>query len=260
MTQGGGRLVGKAALITGGTGGIGSATAKRFLAEGAAVMIVDRPGSPFDEVMAALGSTGELAHFEAEAADERATKAAFDAAVERFGRLDVTFANAGMEGVVRPLHEQRFEDVEEVLRVNVLGVWLAIKHSIAPMKAEGGGSIIATSSVAGVVGFPNLSPYVASKHAVVGLVRTAAAEVGPLGIRVNAINPGPIDNRMMRSLEGQMSPDDPEAVKSGIEANTLLRRYGRNEDVAGLALFLASDDAANITGALHLTDGGYTAL
>lgn len=260
MAENAGRLANKVALITGATGGIGSATAARFLEEGARVMLVDRDEDELVRTWERLGSPSRAAHAAADAADEDATRAAIGAAVQTFGGLDITFANAGTEGAAAPIEAQDLADVETVLRVNVIGVWLAIKHSVEPMRTRGGGSIIATSSAAGVIGFPNLSPYVASKHAVIGLVRTAAAELGASGIRVNAINPGPIDNRMMRSLESQISPDDPEGAKAGISSGIALRRYGTNEDVANLALFLASDEAANSTGAVHLTDGGYTAV
>jgi NAD(P)-dependent dehydrogenase (short-subunit alcohol dehydrogenase family) len=146
-----------------------------------------------------------------------------------------------------------------VLQTNVIGVWLSVKHCVAPMQARGGGSIMCTSSAAGVIGFPGVAPYVSSKHAVCGFVKTAALELAESGIRVNAINPGPIDNRMIRSLEEQLSPDDPDAVRADITESVPLKRYGTDEEVAKLALFLGSDESSFCTGSIFMIDGGFTA-
>ena len=146
-----------------------------------------------------------------------------------------------------------------MLQTNVIGVWLSMKYCVEPMKQRGGGSIIATASMAGVIGSPNMAPYIASKHAVIGLVKTAALELGPAGIRVNAIAPGPIDNRMMQSLESQYSPENPEAVRNDLTTKIALGRYGTNEEVAQLALFLASDGSSYCSGGMYLMDGGYIA-
>lgn len=253
------RLAGKVAIITGATGGIGEATAKLFLQEGASVMLVARSADKLAQTRSRLGASSHLAHFVADATDEEANAAAVAATVKAFGGVDVLLANAGMEGPVAPIEAQHFADFETVLRTNVIGVWLAMKACVEPMKARGGGSMIAVSSMAGVKGVAGLAPYVASKHAVYGLVRSAALELGGSGIRVNAIGPGPIDNRMMRSIETQIAADNPDAVRDMVLARIPLQRYGTNEDVARLALFLASDDSAYSTGGIHMTDGGYTA-
>ncbi len=252
------RLNGKVAIITGATGGIGEATAKRFLSEGAKVMLVGRSAEKLSASLERVGHEDSVAHFVADATDEAATKAAVAATVEAFGGVDILFANAGTEGAAKPLQDLTVEEFNHVLQTNVIGVWLSVKHCVAPMQERGGGSIIATSSVAGVIGGANLAPYVASKHAVCGLVKVAALELAESGIRVNAIGPGPIANRMMRSLEEQMSPDDPDAVHADIKASVPMNRYGTNEEVANLALFLGSDESAYTTGAVYLIDGGYT--
>jgi NAD(P)-dependent dehydrogenase (short-subunit alcohol dehydrogenase family) len=200
-----------------------------------------------------------VAHFVADATDEAATKAAVAATVEAFGGVDIMFANAGTEGVAKPLQDLTFEEFNHVIQTNVIGVWLSVKHCVAPMQERGGGSIIATTSVAGVIGFPNISHYIASKHAVCGFVKTAAMELAESGIRVNAIGPGPIANRMMRSLEEQMSPDDPDAMHAAVEETIPMKRYGTDAEVANLALFLGSDESSYTTGAVYLVDGGYTA-
>ena len=148
---------------------------------------------------------------------------------------------------------------DRVLSVNVRGAFLAIRNAVPHLESRGGGSIIVTSSVAGLVGAAGLGAYVASKHAVVGLVRTAAIELGPLGIRVNTINPGPIENRMMRSIEHQADPEHSETVKDGFVQRIPLGRYGTNEEVADLALFLASEESRYCTGASFPIDGGYIA-
>ncbi len=254
-----GRLSGKVAIITGATGGIGEATAKLFLDEGAKVMLIARSEEKLKATRDRLGEQERLDGFIADAMDEAATAAAVAATVEKFGGLDILFANAGVEGITKPLDELTMDDFAQVLNTNVLGVWLSMKYCIAPMKVRGGGSIIATASIAGAVGFPHIAPYVSSKHAVNGLVKTSALELGEFGIRVNAVSPGPIDNRMMRSLGEQLSPDDPAAFREDVNSQLSLGRYGTDEEVAKLVTFLASDDASYCTGSAHMIDGGYVA-
>ncbi len=253
------RLAGKVAIITGATGGIGEATAKLFLQEGASVMLVGRSADKLKETHDRLAVDTGLAHFVADAADEEATAAAVAATVAAFGGVDILFANAGTEGKTNPIEATSRADFEEVLRTNVIGVWLAMKYCVEPMKQRGGGSMIAVSSIAGAIGFPGMAPYIASKHAVNGLVKTAALELGASAIRVNAIAPGPIENRMMRSLESQLAPENPEAMHEGVATQIALKRYGTNEEVAHLALFLASDESSYCSGGIHMIDGGYTA-
>ena len=253
------RLEGKVAIVTGATGGIGEATAKRFLEEGASVMLVGRSAEKLAATRNNLADFGNVATSVADAADEPATAAAVTATVEKFGGVDILVANAGTEGHVALVENQTCAAFEEVLRTNVTGVWLSMKYCVEPMKKRGRGSIIAMSSIAGVIGTPAAAAYVASKHAVIGLVKTAALELGPFDIRVNAIGPGPIDNRMMLSIETQLAPDNPDAVRGGFSQMVAMKRYGTNEEVANLALFLASDEASYCTGSLHLVDGGFTA-
>ena len=253
------KLAGKTALITGATGGIGEATATLFLAAGASVMLVGRSLEKLEETRHRLGAHANLGRSVADAANEAGTAAAVDATLKMFGGVDVLFANAGIEGEVSPLESIRLADFENVLRTNVLGVWLAMKHCVEPMKQRGGGSMIATASVSGFRGFAGGAPYIASKHAVLGLVKTAALELAPVGIRVNAIAPGPIDNRMIRSIETQIAPDSPDAVRQVLFAKIAMGRYGTNEEVAQLAAFLASDESSYCTGATFAIDGGFMA-
>lgn len=253
------KLQGKTAIITGATGGIGEATARLFLNEGANVMLVARSAEKLKATRDRLASGNSIASSIADAADEQAVAAAVAATVKAFGGVDVLFANAGTEGLVKPLEAITMGEFEQVLRTNVLGVWLAMKHCVEPMKRRGGGSMIAMASMAGVIGFPGVAPYIASKHAVCGLMKTAALELGASGIRVNAIAPGPIENRMVRSLESQISPENTGAFVDAFKAQIPMKRYGTNEEVAHLAAFLASDEASYCNGGVFMIDGGYTA-
>jgi NAD(P)-dependent dehydrogenase (short-subunit alcohol dehydrogenase family) len=253
------RLDGKVAIITGASGGIGEATARLFLSEGAKVMLVGRSAEKLRASLERVGHPESAAMFVADATDEAATRAAVQATVEMFGGVDILFANAGTEGVSKPLHELTVEEFNHVLQTNVVGVWLSVKHCVAPMVARGGGSIMATASVAGLKGFSKGAPYVASKHAVCGLVKSAALDLAESGIRVNAIAPGAIDNRMIKSLEEQLSPGDPGAMREAIKGSIPLKRYGTNTEVARLAVFLGSDESSFTTGAIYSVDGGATA-
>ncbi len=254
-----GRLKGKTAIITGATGGIGEATAKLFLSEGANLMLVGRSAEKLKATREALAVGDRIACSVAEAGDEEATAAAVAATIRAFGGVDILLANAGTEGLVKPIQAISLAEFEQVLRTNVLGVWLAMKHCVEPMKRRGGGSMIAMASMAGVIGSAGFTPYIASKHAVCGLVKTAALELGASGIRVNAIAPGPIDNRMVHSLESQFSPSDPGATAAALKSQIALGRYGTNEEVAYLAVYLASDESSYCAGGVFLMDGGYTA-
>ncbi|CAN5812332.1 SDR family oxidoreductase [soil metagenome] len=260
MSENGKRLDGKVAVITGATGGIGEATAKRFLDEGASVMLVGRSKEKLKATRERLADYQNVAEFVADAADEAATAAAVAATVEAFGGVDILLANAGTEGNFAPIENLTIDEFETVLRTNVIGVWLSLKYAVEPMKKRGGGSMIAISSIAGVIGFPTMAPYIASKHAVFGMVKTAALELAESNIRVNAIGPGPIDNRMMRSLESQFNPEDSAAAHEFVLSTVPMKRYGTNEEVANLALFLGSDESTYCTGGIHMIDGGFTAI
>jgi len=253
------RLANKVALITGATGGIGAATARAYLREGAKVMLVGRSEDKLAATRKELGHADATATFAIDATDENGTRAAVEATVAAFGGLDIVFANAGTEGSVKPLIELTVDDFEQILQTNVVGAWLTIKHAVGALTARGGGAVIATSSIAGAIGFPGLSAYVASKHAVNGLVKTAALELAASGIRVNAIAPGMIDNRMLHSIAGQMETGTAEEVLEGLTPLIPMQRLGRSEEIAELAVFLGSDESSYCTGSVHLMDGGYVA-
>jgi NAD(P)-dependent dehydrogenase (short-subunit alcohol dehydrogenase family) len=251
------KLDGKVCIVTGAAGGIGAAAAKLFVQEGARVLLVDRDSSRLSAIASEFGA--KASYCSADVSRVEDTQSYVAAAVDRFGRLDVLFANAGTEGQVSPIAELTPEAFDNVFAVNVRGVFLAMKYAIPQLAKQCGGSIVITSSIAGLIGSPGLSAYVTSKHAVIGLMRSAAIELAPQGIRVNTINPGPIDNRMMRGIEGQLSPGQEQDVKRGFEGQVPLARYGTNEEIAKLALFLASDDASYCTGGVYVADGGFTA-
>lgn len=238
-----GRLDDKVAIITGGAGGIGRAMGKAFIDEGAKVVLVDMKEGALRKAATSMKAPERVIHVTADVRDAASTRTYIERAKEAFGGFDILCANAGIEGSVKPIHEQTLEEFDHVWHVNVRGVFLGIKHGVPHLIERGGGSIIITSSVAGLVGAAGLSPYCTSKHAVVGLMKTAAQEYGPAGVRVNTINPGPIDNRMMRSIEDQMAPGEGESVKQAYSEQIPMRRYGTERDVAQLAAFLASDDS-----------------
>ncbi len=249
------RLKNKVAVITGGAGGIGSATAKIFLDEGAKVLLVDLNEGSLKEVAAGLGSS-DLSYIAADVTKDAETKKYIDIAVEKYGKIDILFSNAGVEGVVKPLTKYPEEVFDRVLSVNVKGVWLSLKHCFPVMKKNGGGSIIITSSVAGLRGSINAIAYAAGKHGAVGIMKSAAQEGARMKIRVNSVHPGPVDNRMMRSLEEGYVPGDAEEAKKSIVAGIPFGRYAKSEEVGRLVLFLASDESAFVTGATYVVDGG----
>ncbi|WP_042221053.1 SDR family NAD(P)-dependent oxidoreductase [Oceanobacillus manasiensis] len=250
------RLEGKTAVITGGAGGIGKKTAEFFLKEGAKVLLVDMNQDALDEVKSNLDQYGEVAVAKANVTDEDEVKGYVNKAKEEFGSIDIFFNNAGIEGTVAPIAEQKLEDYQKVMAVNGDGVFLGLKYVLPVMSEQESGSIINTSSVAGLGGFPGMAPYVASKHAIIGLSKSAAMEVADKGVRVNSIHPSPVNTRMMRSIEKGQNPDDPNSSKEEQTKAIPLARYGEAEDIANLVLFLASDESKFITGSEYRVDGG----
>ena len=254
------KFTGKVALITGGGGGIGRAAALGFSSRGAKVVVVDRDVSAGEGTAGIVRQQGGEALFvEGDVTRTADVQAYVKATVDAYGSIDCFFNNAGIEGMVSPITDYDEAMFDRVLGINVKGVFLGMKYVLAQMKQQGGGAIVNTASVAGLVGSPNMSAYVASKHAVMGLTKTAAAEVARQGIRVNAVCPGPIDTRMIHALTAMINPDDPVGTDKRYEASIPLGRYGTAEEVANIVLFLCSDLASNITGAQYVVDGGRTA-
>lgn len=247
----------KVIAITGASGGIGQATAEYIVAAGGQVVLGDLDAAAIDDQCKRLGerATGRVVDV-TQAGDNQAL---IDLALSVFGRLDGLFLNAGIEGRVGAFETQTEADWQRVFAVNIDGPRLGALAALPAFEQAGGGSVVMTSSVAGVRGVPNLSPYVTSKHALLGLMRTLAAEWGPKGIRVNTLNPGPVDNRMMRSIEDQSNPGHGDAIKAAFTSRIPLGRYVTNEECAQMAAFLLSDQSAGITGNTYMVDGGYCA-
>ncbi len=247
------KLKDKVCVITGAAGGIGKATVELFLSHGAKVMLVDLNEEDLLKITRDLDQN-RTASFPADVSKLEDTKAYTEATISKFGRIDVIFLNAGIEGKFIPISEYPEEVFDRIIAVNLKGVWLGCQQLIPRMSP--GGSVIITSSVAGLKGFPLLGAYVASKHGVVGIMRTAALEYADKQIRVNSIHPGPVDNRMMRSIEEQIHPEQPTTSKKDFEAAVPFKRYAENSEIADLALFLACEDSKYITGTTQVIDGG----
>jgi NAD(P)-dependent dehydrogenase (short-subunit alcohol dehydrogenase family) len=241
------------ALITGGAGSIGLATAGAFLAEGARVMLVDLDKG--DLAAAAESLDAERAAWcTADVTDSDQVAQAVADTVARFGRLDVAFANAGVFGVVAPVTEYPVEVFERVMAVNVLGSFLVAKHALPAMQA--GGSLIINSSVVGLTSEQAISAYATSKHALVGLVRTAAKEMAAQGIRVNSLHPGPTDNEFQHTIEIEATGASREESAKLFEQMIPLDRHASPDEIAQAVVFLASDESSFMTGAALVVDGG----
>lgn len=251
------RLEGKVIVITGGAGGIGRAAGKLFVAEGAQVLLVDLNESALEEAVNEVGSNS-ASFCVADVTSSADNARMFALADERYGGVDGFLANAGIEGDVKSIVDYDEDRFDAVMNVNVKGVFLGLKHAIPHLEKRGGGSIVITSSVAGVTGSAGVAPYVTSKHAVVGMMRSAAKECAALNIRVNTVNPSPVETRMMRSLEEGLAPGQAEQAKASMEAAIPLQRYAQPDDIAKVMLFLESDDSQFITGSVYMADGGMT--
>lgn len=245
-------FAGKVALVTGGASGIGAAVARSLAEKGASVVVTDinAEGAQAiaDEITAAGGVAAAMRQ---DTAVESDSKAAVEFAVQTYGQLDLAVNNAGIGGGIAPIAQSNPDDWRRTIDINLNGVYYGLRHQLEHMMTRGTGSVVNVSSILGTNGQANSAAYVSAKHAVVGLTKTAALEVSPHGIRVNAVGPGYINTPL---LEGA-----PQELLDGLVALHPIGRLGVAEEVATLIVFLLSDDAAFITGSYHLVDGGYSA-
>jgi NAD(P)-dependent dehydrogenase (short-subunit alcohol dehydrogenase family) len=246
------QLENKVAVITGGSSGIGKATALAFARENAKVVVSDISVEAAEETVRMIEALGSEATFvKADVAKESEIKALIQATVEAYGSLDCAVNNAGIEGDVIPIAESPLEDWERVIRINLTGVWLSMKYEIQQMLRQGGGAIVNMASMEGLIAFPGISPYVASKHGVNGITKTAALEYSQAKIRVNSVCPGVIDTGMIDRLE------KPVPEIETLVAMSPAGRKGRPEEIAEAVIWLCSDAASFVNGHTMMVDGGY---
>lgn len=252
-----GTLTGKSIIVTGAAGAIGGATAKVLAREGARLMLVDVEGKALAEREAALKAAGaEVTSQRADVSVSAEVQAFVAATVQRFGRVDGLFNNAGIEGHIAPTWEYDEAEFDRVTRVNLNGVFLGMRHVLPLMIAQGSGAVVNTASIGSERGLAGACTYNASKHAVVGLTRTAAAEAGPKGIRVNCVMPGVIDTPLLESVLGPLFGGDIALGKKTLGKIAPLERIGQPVEIGEVVAFLLSDAASFVTGAAWAIDGG----
>lgn len=254
-----GVFTGKTALVTGSGAGIGRATALKFAREGANVVVSDIHVPAGEETVALIHKAGGTAMFQRADVSKADDVAALVAGVvDEYGKLDCAVNNAGIEGKIAPFADQPEDNYDAIMRINAKGTFLCMQAEIRHMLQAGGGTIVNLASIAGLIGFPGLSPYVASKHAVIGMTKNTALEYGKAGIRVNAVCPGGIDTRMLDSLANQATSGSQTSAQM-MDPLHPLGRIGTPEEVANLIVWLSSPEASFMLGAIVPVDGGYVA-
>ena len=253
------RLDGKVAVVTGAAGVIGSATAQLLAERGARIVAVDRKAADLKAAMADLPASADALAVTADVTGEDEVADYVRAAIEKFGVIDVFYNNAGIEGDIAPITKYSLETFRRVLDVNVVGVFLGLKHVLPVMLKQNRGSIINTASIAGLIGSPDIAVYSASKHAVIGLTKSAALECAGSAVRVNCVCPGQIDSRMLSAIVEGRNPGNTPVPTERIVDRTPARRLGQASEVAAVVAFLASDDASYVSGSAYTVDGGRVA-
>ena len=253
------RLDGKVAVVTGAAGVIGSATAQLLAERGARIVAVDRKAADLKAAMADLPASADTLAVTADVTGEDEVADYVRAAIEKFGTIDVFYNNAGIEGDIAPITKYSLATFRKVLDVNVVGVFLGLKHVLPVMLKQNRGSIINTASIAGLIGSPDIAVYSASKHAVIGLTKSAALECAGSAVRVNCVCPGQIDSRMLSAIVEGRNPGNTPVPTERIVDRTPARRLGQASEVAAVVAFLASDDASYVSGSAYTVDGGRVA-
>jgi NAD(P)-dependent dehydrogenase (short-subunit alcohol dehydrogenase family) len=248
----------KTAIITGAASGIGSAAAQLFAAEGCRLLLVDKDEAPLQALAASLGS-GQAEYFVADLREPLQIADYSRHALACLGRVDAALFNAGICGANTPLEEYPEELFDEVLAVNLKAIWLGMRAVIPVMKTQAGGSIVLTSSIQGLAALPGTTAYTTSKHALVGLMKGAALELGPYNVRVNTVHPGYVATPMMEHIHHMVMPDAPDQMQAAISQSIPMKRYAKPEEIARLLLFLASDASSYSTGGCFTADGGILA-
>jgi len=251
-----GSFDGQVAVVTGAAAGFGLAVATRLAEEGARLVMVDWAAEALHEAASKLSGLPVVA----DVSQESEVDGYVQAAVDAHGRIDLFFNNAGIEGRMAPMTDLSVADFDRVWAVNGRGVFMGLRSVLKVMKPQGSGAIVNTASMAAIKGAATFSPYIASKHAVLGLTKSAALEGAPFGIRVNCVAPGHIDTRMGRDLTAQINPEDPESVYRAVsESVPLGKRYGTATEVSNLVVWLLSPESEYVSGALYLIDGALNA-
>ena len=253
------RLDGKVAVVTGAAGVIGAATIRLLAERGARIVAVDRREPDLKTAIRDLPASAQALAITADVTREDAVADYVRAATERFGTIDVFYNNAGVEGEIKPITQYPLETFRRVLDVNVVGVFLGMKHVLPVMLKQDKGSIINTASIAGLIGSPDIAVYSASKHAVIGLTKSAAQECARTGVRVNCVCPGLIDSRMLSAILDGRNPGKAPVPNERIVERIPARRLGLASEVASIVAFLASDEASYVSGSAYTVDGGRTA-
>ena len=250
------RLDGKVAVVTGAAGVIGSATSRLLAERGARIVAIDRKPDELAATIKGLPASAEALSIAADVTDENEVAGYVRAAVDKFGGIDVFYNNAGIEGDIAPITRYSLASFRRVLDVNVVGVFLGLKHVLPVMLRQAKGSIINTASIAGLIGSPDIAVYSASKHAVIGLTKSAALECGNSGVRVNCVCPGLIESRMLSAIIDGRNPKNTPIPNDKIVERIPARRLGQAAEVASIVAFLASDEASYVSGAAYTVDGG----
>jgi NAD(P)-dependent dehydrogenase (short-subunit alcohol dehydrogenase family) len=253
------RLDGRVAVVTGAAGVIGTATIKLLAERGARIVAVDRDEKQLQAAIKDLPASAEACAVTADVTQEDEVAGYVRAAMDKFGAIDVFYNNAGIEGDITPVTRYSLETFRRVLDVNVIGVFLGLKHVLPVMLGQNRGSIINTASIAGLIGSPEIPAYTASKHAVIGLTKSAAIDCSGTNVRVNCVCPGLIDSRMLSAIIEGRNPGNAPVPNDRIVERIPARRLGLASEVASVVAFLASDDASYVTGSAYTVDGGRTA-